>query len=201
MKPSIYKIALFTLTLTLATVSCTRYKNLVLLQEEQADSLYTATPPDYKIQKRDVLYVRIHSLNQEITQAINSTSVLNTNQFTNDASLFIYGYNVSDSGFVEIPIIGPVHVLGKTMEEAKQAIEKQTAIMLKDATVVVKLISFKYSVLSASVFVKASETQYNLVFFTANLSRIISSFTSQSGLDLNISIDCLIICLFCQERY
>ncbi len=149
MKPSICKIAFYTLILTLASVSCTRYKNLVLLQEAKADStnLYTATPPDYKIQKRDVLYVRIHSLNQEITQAINSTSTISTNQFTNEASLFIYGFNVSDSGYIEIPIIGKVNVLNKTMEEAKLAIEKQTKIMLKDATVVIKLISFKYSVI------------------------------------------------------
>ncbi len=128
--------------------SCTRYKNLVLLQEEkEGQNVFNATPPEYKIQKRDVLYVRILSLNTEITQAINSTSVINTNQFTNEASLFIYGYNVSDSGFVEIPIIGRVDVLNNTMEEAKLAIEKQAAIMLKDATVVVKLISFKYSVI------------------------------------------------------
>ena len=137
------------LTLTLLTASCTRYKDLVLLQEgkEEQPDVFTATPPYYQIQKRDVLYVRILSLNQEITQVINSTSALSTNQFTNEASLFIYGYNVSDSGYIEIPIIGRVDVLNKTMEEAKVAIEKQTAKFVKDATVVVKLISFKYSVI------------------------------------------------------
>jgi len=141
-------IVLALLTSLLLTSSCTRYKNLVLLQEEDGKKdLFTATPPDYRIQKRDVLYVRIISLNTEITQAINSTSVISTNQFTNDASLFIYGYNVSDYGFVEIPIIGRVDVLDKTMEEAKEAIEDKASIILKDATVVVKLISFKYSVI------------------------------------------------------
>jgi len=141
-------IVLALLTSLLLTSSCTRYKNLVLLQEDDGKKdLFTATPPDYRIQKRDVLYVRIHSMNMEITQAINSTSMISTNQFTNEASLFIYGYNVSDSGFVEIPIIGKVNVLNKTIEEAKVAIEKQSAITLKDATIVVKLISFKYSVI------------------------------------------------------
>ena len=127
---------------------CTRYKNMIYLQEkDESKSIYNAVPPDYRIQKRDVLYIRILSLNQEITQVINSTSVLNTNQFTNDASLFIYGYNVSDSGYVEIPVIGRVEVLGKTLEEARASVSKQTAVFLKDATVIIKLISFKYSVI------------------------------------------------------
>jgi len=141
-------IVLALLTSLLLTSSCTRYKNLVLLQEEDGKKdLFTATPPDYEIQKRDILFIRILSMNQEITQVVNATSYLQTNQFTTESSLFIYGYNVSDSGFVEIPIIGCVDVLGKTLEEAKTAIEKQTAVILKDATIVVKLISFKYSVI------------------------------------------------------
>jgi polysaccharide export outer membrane protein len=129
--------------------SCTRYKNLVYLQPggDEAGVNYMAKPPDYHIQKRDVLYIRVLSLNQEITEVINSTSAINSNQFTNDASLFIYGYNVSDSGDVEIPVIGKVNVLDKTMEEARLEISKQAAVFLKDATVTIKLISFKYSVL------------------------------------------------------
>ncbi len=137
------------LLLLLISTSCTRYRNLVYLQqgEKAVTDVYNATPPDYHIQKRDVLYIRVLSLNQEITQVINSTSNINTNQFTNEASLFIYGYNVSDSGYVEIPVVGKVNVLGKTMEEARLEVAKQAAVFLKDATVTIKLISFKYSVL------------------------------------------------------
>jgi polysaccharide export outer membrane protein len=129
--------------------SCTRYRDLVLLQQPRSDNnnVYKAVPPIYKIQNGDVLYIRVLSLNQEVTQVINATSATNTNQFTNDASFFIYGYNVSDSGYIELPVIGKVFVLGKTLEDAKNAISKQTSIFLKDATVIVKLISFKYSIL------------------------------------------------------
>jgi polysaccharide export outer membrane protein len=136
------------LLLIILNTSCTRYKNLVYLQSgsKGVEEVYNATPPDYHIQKRDVLYIRILSLNQEVTQVINSTITI-TNQFANDASLFIYGYNVSDSGYVEIPVVGKVNVLGKTMEEAKAEIAKQAAVFLKDATVIIKLISFKYTVL------------------------------------------------------
>lgn len=142
-------ISLIALLGLILASSCTRYKNLVLLQEEEGDTtdLYTAIPPNYLIQQRDLLYIRVSSLNQEITKVINSNDEYSRVQFTNDISLFIYGYDVSDSGFVEIPIIGKVSVANKTMAEAKIAIEYHTAKFLKDATVVVKLISFKYSVI------------------------------------------------------
>jgi polysaccharide export outer membrane protein len=135
--------------LLVTITSCTRYKNLVYLQPEESDTtgVYLAAPPEYRIQKRDVLYIKLLSLNQEVTEVINSTSNLNSNQFTNDASLFIYGYNVSDSGFVEIPVVGKVHVLGKTMEQARVEISDQATVFIKDVTVTIKLISFKYSVI------------------------------------------------------
>jgi len=144
------KTYLSLISIVLVFSSCTRYKNLVYLHPGESDTgVYKATPPEYHIQQRDVLYIRIMSLNQEITEVINSTGEINTNQFTNDASLFIYGYNVSDSGFVEIPVVGRVHVLGRTMEEARAEIADHAARYLKDATVTVKLISFKYSVMGA----------------------------------------------------
>lgn len=129
--------------------SCTSYRNLVYLQHKSSDTLntYKAVPPDYHIQLRDVLFIRIVSLDQDVTQAINATSPSTGSQFNSDASFFLYGYNVSDSGYVELPVIGKVYVLNKTLDEAKKDISKQTAKYLKDATVIVKLISFKYSVL------------------------------------------------------
>jgi polysaccharide biosynthesis/export protein len=142
-----YFLSVFIIITTL--VSCTRYKDLVLLQNKKGDNTNTfiAIPPEYKIQKRDVLYICVLSLNQEVTQVINSTSAMGANQLTSDASMFIYGYNVSDSGFVEIPVIGKINVLDQTLEEAKIVIAKQAAVFVKDATIIVKLISFKYSVL------------------------------------------------------
>ncbi len=142
--------------------SCTRYKDLVYLQtgKEKQPDVYTAKPPAYKIQKRDILYIRILSLNQDVTQVMNNYAGANINLMTNDASLYIYGYNVSDSGYVEIPVIGKVDVVDKTIEEAKAVISRQTALYLKDATVIVKLISFKYSVLG-EVLRPGSYQNYN----------------------------------------
>lgn len=139
------------IALLLLTASCTRYKNIVYLQdkektEEDSIGFYPYQVPEYKIQNRDILYIRIISMNREVTEVINTTPLASANMYSNDASLYINGYNVNDSGYIEIPIIGEVHVVNKTLEEAKNAIKAQTLKYLKDPTIIVKLISFKFSV-------------------------------------------------------
>jgi polysaccharide export outer membrane protein len=67
--------------------------------------------------------------------------------FQNETSLFINGYTVSDSGNIEIPVLGKIPVAGKTMDEAISSITQRANHYLKDATVIVKLISFKVSVI------------------------------------------------------
>ncbi len=148
----IYKLIFYSgIVLFLGLQSCTRYKDLVYLQsaESNADSInfFPYSFPDYKIQQRDVLFIRIISMNKEVTEVINTTPMYGANVYNNAASFYIYGYNVNDSGNVEIPVIGKVNVVGKTLEEAKTAIVAQTDKFLKDPTVIVKLISFKYSVM------------------------------------------------------
>lgn len=151
-KNSTMGLKLFISTLGLfLLVSCTQYRNSIYLQdsENKSDtlSLYPFKVPSYKIQARDILYIRILSMNKEVTELINTSPSFSTNMYTNDASFYLYGYNVNDSGDIEIPMVGKVNVTGKTLEEAKQAITMQAGKLLKDPTIIVKLISFRISVI------------------------------------------------------
>lgn len=132
--------------------SCTNYKDLVLLQENEETGTDTIgffpyEVPAYQIQQRDILYIKIISMNKEVTEVMNTTPAYGANIYNNEASFYIYGYNVSDSGYVNIPVVGKVKVTGKTLEEATSEITNATLKFLKDPTVIVKLISFKFSVL------------------------------------------------------
>jgi polysaccharide export outer membrane protein len=69
------------------------------------------------------------------------------NLFQNETSLFINGYTVSDSGYVEVPVLGRIPVVDMTVSQATDAIRERAGRYLKDATVIVKLISFRYSVI------------------------------------------------------
>ncbi|MFO7369550.1 MAG: polysaccharide biosynthesis/export family protein [Bacteroidales bacterium] len=141
----------FTACLMMVVFSCTSHRQLVYLRN--ADSLstenfYPKQRPEYRIQTRDIMYIKIYSLNQDMSNMINQTiGSYQQNLFQNETSLFINGYTVSDSGNIEIPVLGKIKVEGKTMDEAIESIKLRAAQYLKDATVIVKLISFKFSVI------------------------------------------------------
>jgi len=136
---------------TVMTLSCTSHRQLVYLKEADdlhAENFFEKNRPEYRIQTRDILYVKIYSLNEEMSNLINQTmGSYQQNLFQNETSLFINGYAVSDSGYIEIPVLGRIPIAGKRMDEAIAAIRSQAARFLKDATVIVKLISFKISVI------------------------------------------------------
>ncbi len=131
--------------------SCTSHKQLVYLgnvDSVSADNFFPKNRPDYRIQTRDILYIKVYSLNEEMSNLINQTvGSYQQNLYQNETSLFINGYTVSDSGYVEIPILGRIHVEDKTVNEATNAIRTRAGQYLKDVTVIVKLVSFKFSVI------------------------------------------------------
>jgi polysaccharide export outer membrane protein len=131
--------------------SCTRHNQLVYLQHVDSlktETFYPKSRPEYRIQTRDILYIRIYTLNEDISNLINQTmGASQQNLFQNEPNLYINGYTVNDSGCVEIPVLGQIVVADKTMDQAISAIRERAALYLKDATIIVKLVSFKFSVL------------------------------------------------------
>ncbi|MBA7519241.1 hypothetical protein ES705_11318 [subsurface metagenome] len=131
--------------------SCTSQKQLIYLQDVDSlttENVYIRQQVDYKIQNQDILYIRILSIDDRTSDLINvASSRYQQNLLQNETSLFINGYSVNNSGNVELPVIGKVFVLNKTVEEAKDAIQEKTDQYLRNASVIVKLISFKFTVL------------------------------------------------------
>jgi polysaccharide export outer membrane protein len=139
-------------SLLLGLTSCTSHRQLVYLNNVDSiparENYFPKSKPEYRIQTRDIMYVKIYSLNEDMSSLINQTiGSYQQNLFQNETSLFINGYAVSDSGYIEIPILGKILIAGKTMDEAINAIRQRADRFLKDATVIVKLISFKISVI------------------------------------------------------
>jgi polysaccharide export outer membrane protein len=139
------------IVLLLIFSSCTTQKQLTYLQDIdtiQSPVFPRQDNPPYRIRKGDILYVKISSLDPRVNEIYNPNFTQNqVNLFNNDQSLYIYGYSVNDTGYVDIHLIGTIRVEGLTIEEASQAIKAQTNKVLRDASAIVKLLSFKYSVL------------------------------------------------------
>ena len=130
-------------------VSCNPYKKVVYLRNiEQKDTLWPRTRNDYHLQPADILYVRIVSPNPDINAMYNPIFGNTMNMsYINQGGMYLFGYTVSDSGYVQIPFLGNIAVAGKTLPEAEMAIQQAANQYLKNAVVIARLAEFRYAVL------------------------------------------------------
>ncbi len=138
------------ITIAAGFSSCISNKQLVYFPDPRlnTDSLINTynVPGVYRLQPRDVLSIKIKTLDAQSSEYFNMQSengVVNLNP----ASIYVSGYSVNDSGAIELPEIGALGVAGLTVNEAQNKIEKALEVYLKKATIIVKLVSFKITIL------------------------------------------------------
>ncbi|MDX1463654.1 MAG: polysaccharide biosynthesis/export family protein [Marinirhabdus sp.] len=122
------KYLLLLLVIVLGFTSCISTKQLVYLQEDEnaVDSLYALRkkPEPYRVQVNDLLSIRGKALDPEFVSTFNPTSDANPNA-TGEERLYYDGFVVDPHGNIRIPKLGEVAVLGLTVDEIRQKIEKQ----------------------------------------------------------------------------
>ncbi len=143
-KQQILIVLLFSILFT----SCLQHKNVLYMRDIGVDStnVYLSEKSSYNIQSGDILYVKINSIDKDINAIYNANSNA-YNSWQTNLSVYINGYTVSDSGYVYLPIVGKIFVKGETIESAKSIVSKEVDKYLKKTDIIVKLISFKYTVL------------------------------------------------------
>ncbi|MCR9182263.1 MAG: polysaccharide biosynthesis/export family protein [Flavobacteriaceae bacterium] len=123
-KPLIY----FTLLILLSTVSCIPTKRLAYLQQDskdtEADFTITKKPDPYRIQVNDLLSIRIKSLDQSEVGMFNPIGDENPNA-TGEERLYYDGFLVDAHGNIRMPTLGEVNVLGYTVDEIREKLEKE----------------------------------------------------------------------------
>ena len=139
--------------IALALAGCRQQKELIYFNGLQDAEIQNNTSQDdraYKIRKNDILYIRVLSFNPEITALFNAASGLTGAQSQvqyQEAGMYYNGISVNERGMVEIPEIGEVEVVGKTIEEAREEIRTRAKVILKGATIIVKLANLKFTLL------------------------------------------------------
>jgi polysaccharide export outer membrane protein len=74
-------------------------------------------------------------------------NAIQSTMFGNESSNYLYGYSVSDSGTIQLPVLGTIKIADLTINQCRDQIQKKTEIYLKDGIAVVKLLSFKVTIL------------------------------------------------------
>lgn len=146
-----YFIPILIIILAILFDGCTTQKKLMYLSNLDTTAVQQFFPmerPDYRIQYQDILYINISTLNADMNDMLNpGTQRFTSSTFRDESNIYIFGYTVSDSGTITLPILGDILVNGLTVTEVKQSIQEKANEYLKDAIVIVKLLSFKFTVL------------------------------------------------------
>lgn len=140
------------LVVLLALNACKSNKELLYLKNLPDSGPIESVPFStdlYPLHPGDNLYVQITSLNPEVNALFSpgGESANASQQFASPSVSYLNGYLVNQKGIIQLPVVGQVEVEGKTLEEAQQLILDKVSVFVKDATVSVKLLNFRVTVM------------------------------------------------------
>lgn len=127
--------------------SCIPQKKIKYMQPIHEDStnrseFVYAPYQDYHLSVGDNLYIKVRSLDENSNNFFNNMGDENRTSGYNDASIYLNSYTVGPQGNIVFPFIGPVNVVGKTIDETRAIIEEIMNEYLKETTIIVKLVNF-----------------------------------------------------------
>jgi len=138
---------LFLLLLLFLLSSCYTSKKLDYLQSERSHLNIPLQTTEYLVQENDILDIKVQSRDPEQSDFFNITTIENRSNQANPASMFLTGYPVNIDGMINLAIVGELKVSGLTVEEIRNLVQSEIDKYLLNATVSVKITSFKISVL------------------------------------------------------
>lgn len=142
-------------TLTLFT-SCLTPKKVVYFEDMQTDSLYKALPQvEIRIKKEDKLSIVVKSKNPELAAPFNlemGAYQVNTDGEISSSSVSSSkekGYVVSQTGDIEFPVLGVIHVEGLTKNELAGLIKQRLIAedLINDPLVTVDVLNLRIAVM------------------------------------------------------
>ncbi len=151
--------------------SCVTTKKVRYLQEPGRaipDYEEMLTPDDYKVQVLDELYIRVTTLDKEMSELFNlAAGGSNSINTANSSSPGFNSYTVTDKGTIIFPFVGEIHVAGQTTREIKKTVTKALASMLNELSVDVKLMNSYFSILGDARSGRYAITKERLNIFQA----------------------------------
>ncbi|MBU2652340.1 MAG: polysaccharide biosynthesis/export family protein [Bacteroidetes bacterium] len=137
------------LGILLMIASCVPQKKIIYLQsalENDTISVYqNELKADYKVQPGDILYIRVTSMDDKANNYLNQGE-RQTQQYT-DATLYLEGYTVNDSGYIDFPLVGSFFVLNQTTQEIKVSLQEKIDIFFVETSISVKLANFNVTLI------------------------------------------------------
>jgi len=140
-------ILLFIYTMT----SCVAHKDIVYFQGEvlTEKSVREFNNKSYRLQVDDILHINIKAPNEELVAVFKNNSAQRNTGQVSQGMYYFSGYSIDKQGFVKIPYLDKINVLGFTTNEVSNKIEAGLGKYfrnLSDIFVSVKLAGIKYTI-------------------------------------------------------
>lgn len=133
--------------------SCVSHRNLEYLRDkdkrgEMTLSYTEAKIPDYKLKPNDELNINIKSLDDPLTNVFQTLGNQQINSgYTTPYSASLTSYMIDKTGYIQLPVIGNMHVKDKTIPEVISMLQDSLNNILSSPTVTIKLVNRYISVL------------------------------------------------------
>ena len=141
-------LILFAFILAMLGVSCRTAEKVVYFQGSENDSLQVSAAsftPVFKVD--DFLSIVITAEDLESAQIYNLPATVSSNQGYTIGNPAQYGYLVNANGEISLPILGTLHVAGKSRMDVETEIKTLLEGQLKSPTVQIQILNFKVTVL------------------------------------------------------
>jgi polysaccharide export outer membrane protein len=136
---------------SLIFASCIPQKKMLYLQvQDEADTLSTFKNErkiEYLVQPGDNLYIRVVTPDEKSTFLLNPLSAGNNQNIGNDASVYLNSYSVTESGYLDFPMVGEILVKNLNVEQIQKKIEDHLNTLLIQFVVIVKLVNYNITML------------------------------------------------------
>ena len=142
------------LIISMSVISCIPLSKVKYLQDKEGVAPvheFQNAKTDYKVKPGDYLYIRILTLDEKSNEVFANITGGGGNNGTymmqSDQGLYLTSYMVNDSGYITFPLLGSINANGKTVEQLEQSLNKAASDIIKESSVVVKLVMFNISIL------------------------------------------------------
>ena len=170
-----------------ALSSCIANKDYIYLQGASKDQVLVPNKVDYRIQKNDILSVSIRTPDALASALFNSGSGIGSSTSGGGGgyssggsyggggyggggaggnSFYFSGYSIDEDGYIKLPIMGKLKVVGLTIKQIKALIEKEADKYFTGYFINVQLAGINYSIMGEvriSGSISVYKNQHNLL--------------------------------------
>ena len=157
----IKQVSLLLLPLIFSLQSCISNKDYVYLQNKSIDipgdtiSKNTNSFSEYRLMPNDILFIKLVTEDEKMNALFNpifsgtTTIQLIQQPGSTGTPFYIMGYALDKNGFLELPYLGKLNLLNKTIEDAKNILEIEAKKYFKNFYIQLKLAEFRFSILGS----------------------------------------------------